>query len=176
MDERDRRHRREFEPPPWEQEAFERFKKEREEQEAEAELEAALRVVRQPVVEPEDEGVPDDAEAPEPAAVDPKTGEAEAADGEDNPGGVSPAELETMLIGLKGQEPTTVKSYRSIANTVCALLVVGGLGFVVWAAVLFAKVGGNSAGPTPVLASLLLMSWGFLLIGGAALLFRKYNM
>ncbi len=80
-----------------------------------------------------------------------------------------------MLIGLRSQEPVVATSYKTIANVVSALLVAGGLGFVIWAAVLFSKVGPD-AGATPTLASLLLMVWGFLLIGAAGLLFKKYNL
>jgi len=80
-----------------------------------------------------------------------------------------------MLIGLKHQEPAVTKSYKVVANTVSGLLVVSGIGFVIWATVLFSKVGSDQ-GMMPTLASLLLITWGFLLMGGAVLLFRKYNL
>ncbi len=80
-----------------------------------------------------------------------------------------------MLIGLKHEEPAVTGSYKLVANTVSALLVASGIGFIVWAAVLFSKVGSDQ-GIMPTLASLLLMVWGFLLMGGAVLLFRKYNL
>ncbi len=178
VDERDRRHRRDFEPPPWEKEAFDRFEQERREREEEAQLEAALALTRQVVTEepvapvaPDD--VPPDEEAP--AAREPVDAEVLRSEPEAQPGAVSSAELETMLIGLRHEEPVVARSYKVLANSVVVFLVVGGLGFVVWAAVLFAKVGADK-GVTPTLASLLIMVWGFLLMGGAVLLFRKYNL
>ena len=173
MDERDRRHRRDFEPPPWEQEAFERFQKERTEREAEAELEAALisarRVTAAPVAEASSEV---EAEADEHAAVPVRVAEQSVPQVQMD--AVSSAQFETMLIELKGEEPVVAKSYTIVANVVSVLLVAGGIGFVVWSAVLFARVG-SGQGPTATLASMLLMVWGFLLMGGAVLLFRKYN-
>jgi hypothetical protein len=62
-----------------------------------------------------------------------------------------------------------------IANAVSAFLAAGGIGFIVWAAVMFSKVG-PKAGATPTLASMMLMVWGLMLIGGAALLFKKVNL
>lgn len=174
MDERDRRHKREFEPPPWEQEAFERFEKDRHEREEEARLEAALAAAKAAPVEPKPEHTEAEAEAEQ--ALAPKVEVGEVASKQEQPaGGVGSAELEAMLLGLRHEEPPAAKNYTTVANVVSALMVVGGLGFVIWAAVLFAKVG-TDQGPTPTLASLLLMVWGFLLMGGAVLLFRKYNL
>ncbi len=175
MDERDRRHKRDFEPPPWEQEAFERFEKDRREREEEAKLDAALEAARvaSAVLEP----APEEPEVAEPSSVEAAVrveAPREPAP-EQKESAISTAELETMLLGLRHEEPTATKNYKTIANAVSALLVVGGIGFVVWAAVLFARVGGNQ-GPMPTLASMLLMVWGFLLMGGAVLLFRKYNL
>lgn len=174
MDERDKRHKREFEPPPWEVEAFQRFEAQRKEREAEAELEIALASVRAERVAPLDASTPVEEEPVRAAWVL----HAEESAAEAKPGqvtrAVSAAELETMLIGLKQQEPEVVKSYRVVANVVSALLVVAGTGFVIWAAFLFAKAG-TGQGPLPALASMLLMIWGFMLVGGAVLLFRKYN-
>lgn len=170
MDEREKRHARQFEPPPWEQEAFEKLERLKAEREQEAALDEALAAVRAPAEE-----VP--AEAVSPTAERTTVDEGDAGSGQQEAGarGVSTAELETMLIGLKRQEPVIMKSYTVIANVVSALLVAGGIGFVIWAAVLFAKVGPD-AGATPTLASMLLMVWGFLLVGGAGLLYKKYNL
>ncbi|PKQ38133.1 MAG: hypothetical protein CVT59_02595 [Actinobacteria bacterium HGW-Actinobacteria-1] len=176
MDERDRRHKREFEPPPWEQEAFERFEKDRHEREEEARLEAALAAAKAASLQPEREPEPAEAEVEQEAAPKIVVGEIAAEQEQARPaGGVGSAELEAMLLGLRHEEPPAAKNYTTVANVVSALMVVGGLGFVIWAAVLFAKVGADQ-GPTPTLASLLLMVWGFLLMGGAVLLFRKYNL
>lgn len=176
MDEREKRHAKQFEPPPWEQEAFDEFQRLRVEREQEAALQDALKAAMTRVEPVENEALTTieipvvEAErvvGTEPEVVAKAQGDAQQ--------GVSTAALETMLIGLKSQEPTVTKNYTFIANVASALLTAGGLGFVIWAAVLFAKVGPD-AGPTPTLASLLLMVWGFLLIGGAGLLFKKYNL
>jgi hypothetical protein len=177
VDERDRRHSRQFEPPPWEQDAFERFEKKRRELQQEAELDAALAAVRDdrvvPVVESQEE-VAQEAEPKGPPESD-QAEEAVPRDKQVGSKGPSSAELATMLIGLKHQEPAVTKSYKVVANTVSGLLVVSGIGFVIWATVLFSKVGSDQ-GMMPTLASLLLITWGFLLMGGAVLLFRKYNL
>lgn len=174
MDERDRRHKREFEPPPWEIEAFRRFEAQRKEHEAEAELEIALAPVRAERVARPDASPPPEKEPVRSTRVLHAEESAEEAKLAQVTRAPSAAELETMLIGLKQQEPTAVKSYTVVANVVSALLVVAGTGFVIWAAFLFAKAGTNQ-GPLPALASMLLMVWGFMLVGGAVLLFRKYT-
>jgi len=175
---REKRHARQFEPPPWEQSAFDEFQRLKAEREQEDALQAAIAAAVAPVevaaaevVAPET-GVSKPAEAE--VATDPDV-EADESAGDVGAAVVSSAVLETMLIGLKVQEPPITKSYTVIANVVSALLLAGGLGFVIWAAVLFARVGPN-AGITPTLASLLLMVWGFLLIAGAGLLYKKYNL
>lgn len=170
MDERDKRHAKQFEPPPWEQDAFETFNRLKIEREQEEALEEALLAVRAPFEETaaEDAVIEIEQLVVKNDEVDPgkPAGETRA---------VSSAELETMLIGLRIQEPTPTRNYKMIANTVSAILLGGGIGFIVWAATQFAKVGPN-AGATPTLASLLLMVWGLLLAGGAALLYKKYNL
>jgi hypothetical protein len=170
VDERDKRHAKQFEPPPWEQDAFETFNRLKIEREQEEALEEALLAVRAPFEET----------AAEDAVIEieqliANNDEADLEKPASDTRAVSTAELETMLIGLRIQEPTPTKNYRMIANAVSAFLLVGGIGFIVWAATMFSKVG-PKAGATPTLASLLLMVWGFLLAGGAALLYKKYNL
>jgi len=170
VDEREKRHARQFEPPPWEQAAFDEFQRLKAEREQEEALQSALVAAMAPV----------EASKPEPVV---ETTAQVVVDGDEiepgslvqETGGISTAALETMLIGLKSQEPVVTKNHRTTANIVSALLTVGGLGFLIWAAVLFASVGPD-AGMTATLASMLLMVWGFLLIAGAGLLFKKYNL
>lgn len=182
MDEREKRHARQFEPPPWEQAAFDEFQRLKSEREQEVALQEALKAAMAPVEAVEGvEGVEAEAtttdetpvlEAEQVAGIETEVVPTLQMDVQH---GVSSAALETMLIGLKSQEPRVAKNFKLIANVASALLTAGGLGFVVWAAVLFAGVGPD-AGITPTLASLLLMVWGFLLIAGAGLLFKKYNL
>lgn len=176
MDERERRHAKQFEPPPWEQAAFDEFQRLKLEREQEEALQDALKAAMAPaeVIEVEATTTVETpvVEAEQVVSIETEVVAAVQADAQQ---GVSSAALETMLIGLKSQEPTVIKNYKLIANVASALLTAGGLGFVIWAAVLFAGVGPD-AGITPTLASLLLMVWGFLLIAGAGLLFKKYNL
>jgi Flp pilus assembly pilin Flp len=170
VDERDKRDTRQFEPPPWEQEAFKEFHRIKAEQEQEAALEEALAVAKART----DEGPAEAADQEADEAAEGVEG-VDVGQQEVPTKGVSSAELETMLIGLKNQEPADTKNYAVIVNVVSAFLAAGGVGFVVWAASMFSKVG-PEAGATPMLASLMLMVWGLILIGGAAMLFKKFNL
>jgi hypothetical protein len=61
-------------------------------------------------------------------------------------------------------------------NAVAGLLVAGGLALVIWAAVLLGGTGAQDAGWLGATTSALMMVWGLMLIGGAVLLWRKYNL
>lgn len=184
----ERRERRGFEPPPWEREDFERFQQERAEREKEAELAATLaaaRLAKDPAVvaavgpkQPVGEAV----RAPESGE---QAGEVAAADGEAAESaapGVSDAEIERMLIDLRLEEPPAATQYKVFGNAVVGLLLASGLGFVIWSAFLFARTQANDgttvALATPLAsasASALMTLWGLMLIAGAVLLWRKYN-
>ncbi|MCE5203972.1 MAG: hypothetical protein ABFC80_05385 [Coriobacteriales bacterium] len=180
----ERREPRGFEPPPWEREAFERFRQQQAEQKKDAELDEALAAVlgaQQVAGEPhqmarsveavlaasENEKASDDDTTSE--------GEREAARV------VSQAWVERMLVDLKIEETAPTKDYKVVSSVVSGLLLAGGLGFVIWSAVLFARTRtteGAVAVASPVAsatASALMMLWGFMLVGGAVLLWRKYN-
>ncbi|MBN2822134.1 MAG: hypothetical protein JXR33_02945 [Coriobacteriia bacterium] len=162
-----RRDRRQFQPPPWEQEAFQRFERERSEQEKEAELDRALADIRQ-----------DDVFVPA-LTEDPEARTGEVSDGPtDQVGeikGPPPAQLEELMAGLRQQEPRVVEEHHKIANIVTAFLGVIGLGFIIWAGVLLGRAGSN-AGALQMIASLLVMVWGFMMIAFAVVLWRKYNL
>lgn len=169
-----RRHKRQFEPPPWEHDAFERFQREREEQEQEAALQAALSEIHgdtEPTIGPEaleEPAVPAETVA-EPASPAPGVGASE------RDATVSAAELEELMAHLRIEEPRTDAQYDSMANAVTALLLVGGLGFVVWSGILLARAG-QGAGGLQMVASLLVMVWGFMMIAFAVMLWRKRNL
>jgi len=80
-----------------------------------------------------------------------------------------------MLVGLRNEEPQLHREYTGVVNAVAALLVAGGLALVIWAAVLLGGTGAD-AGWLGATTSALMMVWGLMLIGGAVLLWRKYNL
>ncbi|MHB8707129.1 MAG: hypothetical protein ACYC77_11545, partial [Coriobacteriia bacterium] len=178
--------RRGFEPPPWERDEFERFEKERAEREKEAELAAALDALKRPPRPPEPEPS-DTIPVPEPGFI-PRDGAREQADAVEQEAaevsGTAPLdkEIERMLIDLRIEEPRMAKEYRVVGSVVSGLLLAGGLGFVIWSATLFARTQAND-GTTVALASplasatasALMMLWGLMMVGGAILLWRKYN-
>jgi hypothetical protein len=135
-----------FEPPPWEREAFERFRAEREQEQA------------QP-------GAPDAAPG---AEKDTEIGGQDPA--------VSEAEIETMMIGLRAEEPPATRANMAIINTVIGLFVGAGVLLIVEAALLFGRTRASGAtGMLGATASLLVMLAGIGFVGGAILLFRKYH-
>ncbi|MHB1340668.1 MAG: hypothetical protein ACYC77_09865 [Coriobacteriia bacterium] len=184
----ERRERRGFEPPPWERDEFERFEKERAEREKEAELAAALEAMKLPPRPPEPEPEPPGAiPVPEPGFIPrdevPEGSEPAAQDAVEETGAAPlDKEIERMLIDLRIEEPRMAKEYRAVGSVVSGLLLAGGLGFVIWSATLFARTQVNN-GTTVALASplasatasALMMLWGLMMVGGAILLWRKYN-
>jgi len=160
-----RKEPRPFEPPPWEKDAFEQLERER--------------AAREPVAEPPAE--------PPAAPVAAAPAEAEWAEAElgalirppkPDAAATAPvvpeAQIAAMLVGLRNEEPEGHREYTGVVNAVSALLVAGGLALVIWAAVLLGTAGpdGGWLGAT---TSALMMVWGLMMIGGAVLLWRKYN-
>jgi hypothetical protein len=180
----DDQQRKRFEPPPWEQEAFERFERERAERQAQEDLESALQAVRQPVAPSEpvtvapqgtteaagDDAVPSATRAPRPTVVD-----------RQQPGGQSEPPLDprvdAMLVELRLEEPQAARVNMGLINGVIGLFAVIGLVVVVQAALLFAGARTSEASGTMLAATMsfvvLLAGLGFM--AGAVLLFRKYH-
>jgi len=158
-----------FEPPPWEREAFERFRAERERAEAEA------RSVTQPPAGPSE---PLATQAAPTATAGRSIEAAEGAAGSgDKPAGVSEAEIESMLVGLRAEEPPAARTNLAIVNTVIGLFVGAGVLLIVEAALLFGRTrAAGAGGMLGATASLLVMLAGVGFIAGAVLLFRKYHM
>ncbi|GAB4286123.1 MAG: hypothetical protein Kow0067_09670 [Coriobacteriia bacterium] len=158
-----KRQARSFEPPPWEKEAFDRFRRERAEREKDAELEAALESIRSPEAA--------QAEAPETPAAEPLEASTVLS--------AVPSDIEeradAMLIELRAEEPEVRTDWKGVSLWVSALLVIAGLGFVIWSGILFARSGGagGEGAAMATFGSLLVMIWGLMLLGFAILLWRK---
>jgi hypothetical protein len=80
-----------------------------------------------------------------------------------------------MLGELRIEEPEGRREYTGVVNAVAGTLVAGGLALVIWAAVLLAGAGVD-AGWLAATTSALMMVWGLMMIGGAVVLWRKYNL
>ncbi|MDI6692056.1 MAG: hypothetical protein QMD76_01905 [Anaerosomatales bacterium] len=168
-----RREPRKFEPPPWERDAFEELKRRKEQERAERELEEALERARLAAELPAEE----QSGAPEARPV----AEAAAPESTGRPAQIDERQVERMLIQLSLEEPRATQQVSTVATAVAAGMAAAGLGFVVWSAVLFARTRATTdavpaASPlVTTIASLLMMLWGFMMIGGAVLLWRRHN-
>lgn len=164
-----------FEPPPWEQDAFERFREEQDKVRAQEELEAALKAVRSP--ESGDVRA-SESEAAEPSGITPQVEvrEPEALEA-GKPAAVSEARINAMLIELRGEEPLAPIANKPLIYGTIAFMTVTGTYIMIQSALLFGDVR-TDAGASTLLAGalsfvVLLIGLGFL--GGAFLLFRKYR-
>jgi hypothetical protein len=157
-----------FEPPPWEQEAFEAFRREQAEREAEQALEAALRAMKSgeaPLPQP---GTRTSAE---PAAESPQ------AQSEDAKPRLSEDRIKALMVQLRVEEPPVAGPNVVLVNAVSAVLLVAGLVISLEAVLLFGRTRGASqqalllAGTTSIIV--LFVGVGF--VAGAVALFRKYH-
>lgn len=165
MSDAGRRERRPFEPPPWERDAFERLERER--------------ATREPLAEEVVDGSAAVAEPAEAEWAERELGallRTPAPDAAGASGRVPEAQIAAMLVGLRNEEPEGHREYTGVVNAVAGLLVAGGLALVIWAAVLLGGTGAQDAGWLGATTSALMMVWGLMLIGGAVLLWRKYNL
>ncbi len=128
----DRRDRPGWEPPPWEEGAFEQMRKRREEERADEEISAAVADLQDvPAVSP---GMPAPGlgaqreEAPRP------------------PDAVSAARMEALLVGLRAEEPRSGGSAWIAGAISAGVLVVLGLVLLVWGFTMFARTGNVPAG------------------------------
>lgn len=153
-----------FEPPPWEREAFERFRAEQEQQRADLEA-------------PNEEAKPSNsAGASELPTQTRKEAAATAGESDGAPAKIGDAQIETMLIGLRAEEPPSARANMAIINTVIGLFVGAGVLLIVQAALLFGRTRATGAsGMLGATASMLVMLAGLGFVGGAILLFRKYH-
>jgi len=165
-----------FEPPPWEQEAFERFRKKQDEARSRDELEAALLRVRSP--EP-DRARPSEADATDEAtgAYHPAEVREQATPEAEKPTALPEARVDAMLIELRGEEPQASVANKGLIYGTIAFMGISGVYIIIRSALLFGSVKA-SPGVGMLLAGLLsfvvlLIGLGFL--GAAFLLFRKYH-
>jgi len=168
-----RRDRRSFEPPPWERDAFERLERERASREptpVAAALESEATALAPGLAELSGT---EWAENEMNALI--RAPSAGTGTGTGTAGVLPDAQVETMLIGLRSEEPVARREYGGVVNAVAALLVAAGLGLVIWAAALLADAGAD-AGWLGATTSALMMVWGLMMVGGAVLLWRKYNL
>jgi len=156
-----------FEPPPWEQEAFERFRREQEETRkpsapegpevaASGELEAA----GQQELKTAKRWEPTDISA---------GGEAQAS--------VPDVQVEEMLRQLRAEEPPVRPTNMVVVNGVSALLGIAGLAIAIESFVLFVRTGKSDTVAMLVVAimSFIMLAVGGALVAGAVMLFRKYH-
>jgi len=164
-----------FEPPPWEQEAFERFQKDREETKVREELNAALRRVREKPTSADPE--PLVATEPAPATLQTPPVATEATEQVVARERIPDAQIDAMLVQLRGEEPIARPASMSLINTVCAIMAMTGVYIVIEAALFFGKTDASQAANTLLAAALsfVIAMTGIGFIGGAILLFRKYH-
>ncbi|MEA5075451.1 MAG: hypothetical protein VB139_03805 [Coriobacteriia bacterium] len=172
-----------FEPPPWEAEAFERFRSEQERVRAATELEDALRQVKAQVKEPP-QVVPVEAIATgEPAQAQGTTG-APAASPPDTPddstqrgGPVPEARIDAMLAELKAQETHNPQASQTLVYGSAAFLATLGVFLVVFAITMYSRTNpsGGSAMVLAAMTSLIMLLAGAGCIAGAVVLYRKHH-
>lgn len=165
-----------FEPPPWEQEAFERFRKAQDEQRAKQELNAALRAaLDQPMpqtasaVDVPAQAAPTPSETATPAAPT-KTPESQSPT-------VSEAKVAAMLIELRREETPVKRVNITVVNSVMGFMTAMGL-YIIIRGLLLAGSIQTGAGANTLMASmvsLVVFVTGCAFLGGAYLLFRKYH-
>lgn len=165
-----------FEPPPWEREAFDRFHAERNASRAEEDLDSALRAIREEPAQPAGSeltnapvirlpevtpaAVPDVAPtAPQPA--------------------IPEARIEAMLVQLRGEEGPTSKPNMKLIDGSMVFMIVGGTLLLVQATRLFAQTQSEGVSGAGLMfagaVSMFIFFTGAGFLGGAYLLFRKYH-
>lgn len=175
-----------FEPPPWEQEAFERFNQERAHARAAEDLNEAILGIRQegqgltPVPAPVDQESPPARENPMPGAAHTMEDSANASlrKGTEEAGPAIPeARINAMLLELKAQEVPAPPPNMTLVNSACVVLAVVGLWITIEAIRLFTDTPTENPAATMLAATvsfvILLTGVGFLAV--AAVLFRKYH-
>ncbi len=166
----ERREPKQFEPPPWERDAFdERARaKEAERQaaeaakaaEAEAVAAAAARATAAvesmdaatgPVQEPSSESEPEATGLTQsPVESEPK---------------VSEAELTEMMAGLRAEEPTSMQTYGAIAIALSVFTGLIGAVMLIWAMAMFVSANARGTGRVGVISGSIVAFFGALFIG-----------
>lgn len=173
-----------FEPPPWEQEAFERFRKEQEELRAKEELNAALRAaLDQPAASIGQAEPPVPATAPEDVGPTANTSEVTLAETPSAPAlkaestALPESKVAAMLIELRREEEPVKRVNIGVVNGVMGFMVTAGL-YIIIRALLLASDIQTTDGANTLMAStvsLVVFVTGCAFLGGAYFLFRKYH-
>jgi hypothetical protein len=165
-----------FEPPPWEREAFDRFRKEQEEARAKEELNAALRVVREQPAEVVPEPAPAEVVPADAGTNDPSSSPV-VPDGPEVAAVLPEAKVESMLIQLRGEEKPVRPVSMAVVNSVMGFMAAVGVYILIRALMLLGDI--RTAAPAnsllAVTISLVVFLTGCGFIGGAYFLFRKYH-
>jgi hypothetical protein len=140
-----RREPRQFEPPPWEREQFERLERER------------AREAPAPVAEP---GPPQAVPEAEPPAVTPTAPAASPAEAPEIAG------VDAMLLALKAEEPEAVADVWKYGLVAAAFVGTVGLMLVIWGMVALARSAGG--GPAGIMGATIMSVMGGLFVGLAA--------
>ncbi len=169
-----------FEPPPWEQEAFERFREAQDAQKSQAELEAALKKVREAGEESNSEpstSLLANAEGPSAEDAGAETNPASAGEHVASAVVIPEAEIDSMIIRLRGEERPAQRASAGLINGVIAFMAVCGLYIIIRSALLLGNVQATSGTGTLLAATLSFMVFatGLGFLGGAFLLYRKYH-
>lgn len=159
-----------FEPPPWETEAFNRFRREQESLQADEGLERALTTVRNPAREA--------TEPVSPPMAAPQVESPAAPEGVDNTGAEVPeARIEAMLAELRVEETPAAKAGLTLVYSAVAFLGTTGFFIAIAGLMLFTKTRSTSGSATmlAVMASLVMLLAGGGCIAGAVMLYRKHH-
>jgi hypothetical protein len=169
-----RREARQFEPPPWEREQFERHKREQAESEAAAEAARAKVLAEQEAARPVEQATES---AAEPSSI-PDQGEAEAArkGQEAQPATAAPkAEVDekqvaAMLVGLRAEEPVALEGAWAVNLAAGGVVALIGFASAIWGVTALMKKGLPAAG---TLGGLVLLGFGLGFLGiGSWLVFK----
>jgi len=179
----DERPKPQFEPPPWEVEAFERFHQEQEKARSSQELERALEAVRdtggqqEPPV-PVGNSAPRAADLPHPIVTALLEDTPESAGASSTPVAVIPEErLEEMFAELRLQEAPAARVGLTLVYSAVAFMGTTGVFMVIAAIVLFSK-SSPAGGPGTIvaaLASMVMLLTGAGCVAGAVVLYRKHQ-
>lgn len=179
----DERPRPQFEPPPWEVEAFERFRQEQEQVRSSEELERALEAVRDTGGQhasptPAGNSEPLASDPPRPTAAAPPEDSPESPGVSSTPTAVIPEErLEAMFAELRLQEAPAAKVGLTLVYSAVAFMGTTGVFMVIAAIVLFSK-SSPAGGPGTIvaaLASMVMLLTGAGCVAGAVVLYRKHQ-
>lgn len=159
-----RREARQFEPPPWEREQFERHKREQAELEAAAEEARAKVLAEQAALAAQ--AAAENLEQPAPAEAAPSTGNEQASPSTESPRAeVDDKQVAMMMMDLRAEEPAALEGAWVV--NLAAGIVVALVGFAsgVWGVAALSKPGLPAAGR---LGGFILLGFGlgFLGVGG----------